>query len=188
MATRKKNVTETKVETTVVNEEQNVHSESPKAVPESQKKEYKPNDLIPCTSVTVGELICIGPRTGQRYNAFGYGDKIHIEYQDLLAMKMKRSSYLYMPYLTIDDDELLSKPIWEEIKEIDTKVYMTDDLNKFFNLPVNQMKTALKTSPNGFKDAVRVMAMTKLDSGELDSINRIKMLDEILGTDLQSLM
>lgn len=188
MATRKKNMAETKVETTVVNEEQNIKSESPKVAPESQKKEYKPNDLIPCTSVTVGELICIGPRTGQRYNAFGYGDKIQIEYQDLMALKMKHSSYLYMPYLTIDDEELLSLPTWKDVKEIDVKVYMTDDLNKFFNLPLNQMKSILKKSPNGFKDAVRVMAMTKLDAGELDSINRIKMLDEVLGTDFQSLM
>ena len=152
------------------------------------KREYKPADLIPCTSVTVGELICIGPRTGQRYNAFGYGDRIQIEYQDLMAFKMKHSSYLYMPYLTIDDEDLLSDPAWADVRDIDTKIYMTDDLNKFFNLPVNQMKSILNNSPNGFKTAVRVMAMTKLDSGELDSINRIKMLDEVLGTDLQSLM
>lgn len=187
MATRKKNTAETKVETAVVKEEQKVQ-ETPKAAPKSAKKEYKSADLIPCTSVTVGELICIGPRTGQRYNAFGYGDKIQIEYQDLLAFKMKRSSYLYMPYLTIDDDELLSDPAWEDIRDIDTKVYMTNDLDEFFDLPVNKMKAVLDSSPNGFKSAVRVMAMTKLDSGELDSINRIKMLDEVLGTDLQSLM
>lgn len=187
MATKKRNVAETKVETAVVKEEQKIQ-ESPKTVPESAKREYKPADLIPCTSVTVGELICIGPRTGQRYNAFGYGDKLYVEYQDLLALKMKHSSYLYMPYFTIEDEELLSDPAWKDVQDISTKVYMTDDLNKFFSLSVSQMRSILNNSPNGFKAAVRVMAMTKLDSGELDSINRIKMLDEILGTDLQSLM
>ena len=30
--------------------------------------------------------------------------------------------------------------------------------------------------------------MTKIDEGELDSVNRIKVLDEVLGTDFKSLM
>ena len=186
MATRKKTTTvtaETEVEAAVVKTE-----ETPKAAPIPSKKEYKASDLIPCTQVTVGELICIGPRTGMRYNAFGYGDKMMIEYQDLTALKMQHSSFLYMPYLTIDDEELLNDPMWSDVKEIGTRVYMKDDLNKFFTLSPTQMRSVLKNAPNGFKSAVRVMAMTKLDEGELDSLGRIKVLDEILGTDLQSLM
>ena len=111
-----------------------------------------------------------------------------IEYQDLTALKMQHSSFLYMPYLTIDDEELLNDPMWKDVKEIDTKVYMKDDLDKFFSLSPSQIRSVLKGAPGGFKSAVRVMAMTKLDAGELDSMNRIKVLDEMLGTDLQSLM
>lgn len=183
MATRKKTTAVEEVEAAAVTAE-----ETPTAAPAPTKREYKATDLIPCTSVTVGELICIGPRSGMRYNAFGYGDKFQVEYQDLTAMKMQRSSFLYMPYLTIDDEELLNDPTWKDVKEIDTKVYMKEDLDKLFSLSPSQIRSVLKNAPNGFKSAVRIMAMTKLDAGELDSMNRIKVLDEMLGTDLQSLM
>lgn len=191
MATRKKTTApeqEVKEEVTAV---QQPDDPSPAPAPEKkepEKKKFAPDDMIHCTSVTVGELLCSGPRTGISYHAFGYGDEMYIQYQDLVALKMKKSQYLYAPHFVIEDEDLLNDPMWEDVKEIMEKVYADENLDDFFRLPPAKMKTVLKAAPRGFQNAVRVMAMTKIDEGELDSVNRIKVLDEVLGTDFKSLM
>lgn len=152
------------------------------------KKEFNPGDLILCTSVTVGELLGVGIKSGILYRASGYGDPMHVQYQDLLAWKLRKSQYIYDPLFVIDDDELLADPIWADVKAVYDKMYKSVDLDDFFSMTPQRMRTTLKNSPKGFQEAVRVMAMTKIEDGSFDSLNRIKVIDEVLGTDLLNMM
>ena len=45
-----------------------------------------------------------------------------------------------------------------------------------------------KSAPNGIKESIKTMAAAKIMSGELDSLNRIKAIDEVLGTELMSMI
>ena len=59
------------------------------------------------------------------------------------------------------------------------------DVEKLFDLPLGKFKTALKNAPKGVQQAVKNIAGEKIMNGSLDSLAKIKAIDEILGTDLK---
>jgi hypothetical protein len=72
------------------------------------------------------------------------------------------------------------KPIYDKIEEA--------DLEQLLKLTPSQLKKKIKVLPEGFKESVKTMAAAKIVSGELDSLNRIKAIDEVLGTELMSMI
>jgi len=109
-------------------------------VKEPKKKEprqFNQNDLILCRSVTTGWLGCAG-KSGQYYVFENFGDECEIEYQDLFALKSRRSNYIYAPHFIIEDEELLENPRWADVaKFYEEEVYSVKDLDEILNLPVN---------------------------------------------------
>ena len=63
-------------------------------------------------------------------------------------------------------------------------MYTTSDLRDILNLPVSQMKKAITELPLGAKEAIRGLAPTMIENKKLDSIEKIRVLDEIFGTQL----
>ena len=59
------------------------------------------------------------------------------------------------------------------------------DVEAIFKLPVNQLKAKLKKAPVGIQQAVKNIAGEKIMNGTLDSLAKIKAIDEILGTQLK---
>ena len=55
-------------------------------------------------------------------------------------------------------------------------------------MPVSAFKSKLMTMPVGMRDAVKTIASEKIMQGSLDSIGIIKAIDEVLGTDLFTLI
>ena len=72
------------------------------------------------------------------------------------------------------------KPIYDKIEE--------EDFDKILALPVSKLKSKLKVLPEGMKTSIKSVAAAKIQSGEFDSISRIKAIDEILGTELMSMI
>ena len=58
------------------------------------------------------------------------------------------------------------------------------DVEELFELPLGKFKTKLKNAPVGVQQAVKNIAGEKILNGSLDSIAKIKAIDEILGTEL----
>lgn len=145
-----------------------------------------PNEMISCRSVTNGELNLLGKKTGIMYKWADYGDSSDVEFQDLQALQSMGSPFLTEPYFIIENDEVVEnwsktlKPIYDKIAEV--------DLNDFFMLSAKTMKARLKVAPNGLKEAIKGRAATKITNGEIDSLSVIKAIDEMLGTDLMSLV
>ncbi len=146
-------------------------------------KKYAPDDLIPCRSITYGELLLTAPKSKLLYSWSNYGDITEIEFQDLQALKSMRSSYIFKPRFIIEDLELVEQwnkdlgKIYSDIIEVDV-----EDL---FSLPLNQFKAKLKKAPSGIQQAVKNVAGEKILNGSLDSLAKIRAIDEILGTDLK---
>ena len=185
MAVRKKTENEVIVEETpVIEENAPVVEEKPSA----KKPTYNPTDIIECKSVTAGTLLCSGTKSGTLYRAFGYGDMIQVQYQDLLGLKLSKSSYLYMPRMIIEDETLLNDPMWSDLKAIAEEFYKHESLDEIFALAPARLKTVLSKASVGLKNAIKVEAATRVSNGSLDSMNRIKVLEECLGIDLQILM
>ena len=169
----------TKKET--VSEEMEVVAES-KTVKKTVRK-FEPDDLIVCRSITFGELLLTGKKSKLLYSWANYGDTTEVEYQDLQALKSTRSSYLFKPRFIIEDEELVEQwgkdfgDIYKNIEDVDA-----EDLLK---LPVAQLKSKLKKASKGVQLAVKNIAGDKILNGSLDSLAKIKAIDEILGTDLK---
>ena len=165
----------------VVSEETTVATES-KAAKKTVRK-FAPDELIVCRSITFGELLLTGKKSKLLYSWANYGDTTEVEYQDLQALKSTRSSYLFKPRFIIEDEELVEQwgkdfgDIYKNIEDIDA-----EDLLK---LPVAQLRSKLKKASKGVQLAVKNIAGDKVLNGSLDSLAKIKAIDEILGTDLK---
>ena len=81
----------------------------------------------------------------------------------------------------IEDEDLVEN--WKSaIGSLYDKLY-TADLEAMFKLTPAQLKSKLKALPDGIKDSVKSMAAEKINNGELDSVARIKVIDEVFGTE-----
>lgn len=165
-------------EEVVVNEEK-VVAEKPK---KKEPRKFAQDDLIPCKSVTYGELLLPGKKSKLLYIWANHGDVTEVEFQDLQALRSTRSPYLTNPYFVIEDEELLEQ--WTDLKAIYDKAAAID-IDSLFSLPINQFKKKLRDLPVGMRDAIKNIAGEKIREGSLDSLSKINAIDEILGTELR---
>lgn len=159
--------------------------ESPVVKTEEKKKPktFKQSDPILCRSVTPGWLGVPG-KSGMYYVFSNYGDEAEIEYGDLFALKNMHSRYLYDPLFIVEDEELLENPRWKDLAEFYTdKVFGMDDINAVLNKPNTSFKSALLSLPKGLLKAVTVEVAKRIEDGSFDSLKKIKILDEVCGTD-----
>lgn len=147
-------------------------------------KAYEATDLIPCRSVTQGELLLTGRRSGVLYRWYNVGDIIEVEFQDLNALKANRSQYLYGPYFIVEDENLLAQPRWRDLTSVYESLCELQDVDEIINLPPAQLKQALMKLPKAFLNTLAIEISTRIENGSYDSINRIKVFDDVLGTDL----
>lgn len=162
--------------------EEVVETKKTKTVAKAPKK-YAPDEMIPCRSITYGELLLTGTKSKMLYTWANYGDVTEMEFQDLQALKSTRSSYLFKPRFIIEDAELVEQ--WGNDLGNMYKDIIDVDVEDMFRLPLNQFKSRLKKAPAGVQQAVKNIAGEKILNGTLDSIAKIKAIDEILDTDLK---
>lgn len=154
-----------------------------KKVAAKEPRKYAPGDMIPCRSLTYGELLLTGTKSKLLYSWANYNDVTEVEFQDLQALKSTRSSYLFKPRFVIEDEELAEQ--WSKDLGTMYKQIVNVDVEDLFKLSPSQFKTKLKNAPKGVQQAVKNIAGEKILNGTLDSLAKIKAIDEILGTDLK---
>lgn len=156
--------------------------ETAKAPAKKSIRKFGPEDMITCRSITYGELLLTGKKSQLLYSWANYGDTTEVYFQDLQALKSTKSSYLFKPRFIIEDEELVEQwgkdfgDMYKNIEDVDA-----EDLLK---LPANQLRSKLKKAPKGVQQAVKNIAGEKIMNGSLDSLAKIKAIDEILGTSL----
>lgn len=156
--------------------------ESVKTTAKKTVRKFAPDDMIPCRSITFGELLLTGTKSKLLYTWANYGDTTEVEFQDLQALKSTKSSYLYKPRFIIEDEELIEqwgKDFGDIYKNIDDV-----DAEDMLRLPTSQLKAKLRKAPRGVQQAVKNLAGEQIMNGSLDSLAKIKAIDEVLGTDL----
>lgn len=156
-------------------------------VKEKTVRTYRDEDLIVCRSITRGYLSYIGKKSGEMYVFANYDDTCEVEVRDLNALRASKSQYLYAPLFVIEDEEFISQPRWKDIKELYDK-FMIEDINEIIEKPLSEFKSILYKLPKGYQTALYSEVATRIHSGEFDSLNKIKAIDEICGTDLYCLI
>ncbi len=175
------------VEPVAVNEEPTPVVSEPVVMAVAPRK-FAQNDPILCRSVTPGGLIVNG-RSGQKYVFSNVGDEIEIEYQDLNSLKNAHSDFIYKPLLIIEDEELLDDPRWADLaKFYEEKVYGMDDIEEILNLPNLKFKQILTQLPKGLMKQLQLVVAQRMEDGTFDSLQKIKAIDEVCGTDFMKML
>lgn len=151
-----------------------------------KKTEFKKDDGIECRSITNGWLGMEGKKSQILYQWLNYGDVIEVEYEDLVAAVRSSSSMVFAPYFVIENEDFLA--MYPQVQKAYESHYTKDDLNDIFTLSPSNIKRAIADLPDSITETVKSMAVEKIRTGELDSIARIKALDEVFGVDLTSLV
>lgn len=147
-----------------------------------KEKGFKDSDLIECVSVTVGKLIMIGIKSGEKYVWDGINSTNLVEYRDLIAAIRKHTPILFKPRIIIKNKDFLSQN--PELEMLYGSLYTAEDFEQILDLPADKLREIIGQLPQGAKDTLLGIAVSKVDRGQLDSIQRIKVIDEIYGTSL----
>lgn len=160
-----------------------VNSPTPK-----KAKKFERDEFIPCRSITAGLLLWEGPKTKTLYRWSSLNDVTYVEYQDLFAGMNSRSAYIYEPLFIIEDPEVFEDFRWKDIEKVYDTLYDSEDLRAILELPLRKFKEVFPTLPKGAKVTLCSEVSTQLQAGEFDSIAKLRIIDEVCGTDLHSLM
>lgn len=149
------------------------------------KKKFDPEDGILCRSVTVGGLCLTGIKSGMFYRWTEYGDETEVEYRDLAGMVRTKSPYIYNPQFVIDDEDFITE--FPQLQKFYEDSYTITDLESILSLPVQDMIANIEQLPGGAKETIKNIASSQIADGRLDSVRKIKALDDIFGTELNLL-
>lgn len=173
------------VEETVEVVTEAVEEQKPVEVKVAKKKEFEDTDPILCTSITCGELRMEGIKSGLQYVWLDRGDTVEVEYQDLVAAMRVAKMQIMSPCFIVEDEDFVAR--YPKLKEIYGTIYSVGDLRKIIiDLDAQSMKMTIKSLPEGAKNSVKNIAATMVQNGQFDdlSIAKIKVLDELFGTNL----
>ena len=177
-----KNTTKVKTDTAKPKVETKVNQ--PKTTPSIKK--YNQEDEIMCKSVCFGLLEYMSKKDGIVYRWEDFGDIVPVRYSDLLALKTSRSKFLYQPWFIILDEDLV-------------KMWRLEDINKYFDeisdmedflidSKIPHIEKQLKNAPDGYNELVVQTAGRLLRENRLDSIAKLRVIDELLHTKLSLLI
>ena len=144
---------------------------------------FDQQDLIPCRSMVSGPLYITGTRSKIPYTWADYGDVQEVEYRDLIYMvRTPQEKNIYNPRIVIEDSDFVEQN--KALKALYESLYTAGDLRDIIKLPVRQMTEAINGLPNGAKESFKGIVSTMIDEHQLDSVQKIKAIDEIFGTRL----
>ena len=163
-------------------EDEVIESENKETVEKKKKKSFEASDGILCRSVVSGYLYVEGIKTGMMYSFTDYGDETEIEYRDLVAAIRSKDKAVYGPRFIVEDKDFLAE--FPALEKFYTDQFTSKDIREILAMPENEMVAAIQKLPTPVLETLKTMAAKQVSSGQLDSVKKIKALDEIFGTDL----
>jgi len=153
---------------------------NPSTTKPAPKKKFKQTDAVNCMSIASGELGMIGLKTGINYTWFGRGQVVEVEYQDLVAAVRSGKKHITEPLFIIQDKDFLTE--FPQVEKKYESMYSVRDLEQVLDMSPSDIRRVIESLPDGAKDSIKHIASTKIANGTLDSVQRIKVLDEIFDT------
>lgn len=149
----------------------------------SQPREILANEYIQVRSVTEGGLTYIDPRTKMKYLWSEYGSVQSMTFDVLLSIRASSPTFLTIPYVVIDDKDVVEKLHIGYIYD-DFDFEVANDLERFFETSISDMRMRIRKLPECIKDNLKIKARALYKEKKLADLNRIKMLEEELNIDL----
>lgn len=157
-------------------------STTKKATQTKEKKTFASTDLIPCVSITAGELFYIGSKTDTLYTFADINDTQDIQFQDLDYAVRRKDVMMFKPRFIVQDEDFVK--LHPELDAVYSSLHSVKDLKDILKMNVSQMKATIESLPVGAKESLKSIVATMVDNGTLDSVKKVKALDEILDTQM----
>lgn len=171
------------VDETKVEKNDSPKKEEKKTAPKpAKKKTFDPSEGIECRSVVTGQLFLEGFKTKMPYQWTNYGDVVEVEYRDLQALVQQKSGYVFNPFFIIDNEDFVEE--FPFLKKFYEQNYTIKELNAILQHPVEQMISEINALPKSAVNTLMKIASNQVALGQIDSVRKIKALDEIFDTDL----
>ena len=175
--------TEPKVEVEEVVIEEKIKEEKPvveKKVEVKTPKKFEAMDGVLCRSIVDGVLVMEGIKSKNFYKWADTNDIAEVEYQDLVSAVRSNTSYVFAPHFIIEDEDFLEQ--FPQVQKVYDSMYTTADLKEILKLPATAMMKEIEALPSGSKDNLREIAGKMVLNGQLDSVQKIKALDNFYKT------
>lgn len=143
---------------------------------------YDDNDLIICRSIKPGSTYMTGLRSKEIYEFEARDAEVGVRYCDLMAAINKRSSFLFAPFIIVEDEEFVNNS--PKLKDFYDHMYTAADLEAILELPPSNLAEVLPRLSGSAQEALKSAAATGIADGTFDSLSRIKVLDSYFETDL----
>lgn len=156
-----------------------------KAEIKRQAVNFKPDDMIPCRSVIPWEMVEVGMDKKTVYHWGGYGDIDYVKYSDL--QYLRRKDLIKKPCVIIEDENLYnqwSRELGDSYKEFLGIEYPEE----FFELSDAEFESKLKNSSEIVKEVIKVTALNMIRNQNYPSLNKLNLIDLILGTCLKEFL
>lgn len=153
--------------------------------PVKEIKKYNPDDLIPCRSIVPWYLETLGLDKRTPYKWPSYGDLEYVAYRDLQSWR--RKPIIMEGMIFIEDPD-----ICEQWKHDLGKVYKNyvgiEYPEEFFDKSDEEFEKMLTESTESFKEIIKYTAAMMIRNENYPSIQKISIVDRVLGTGLKDLI
>jgi len=152
------------------------------------KKKIPLETMIPVKSGVQGLLVYVSRKTiGYQLEWESYGAIEYVELGELLSMKNTSKSFYINNWIFFEDtDNYSAQDIYDflDVSKHYKNIIMGEDLDELFKKTPDEIRAIVKPLSKGIKENIAIKARLLIDSGEFDSNNRIKVLEELLNVEL----
>lgn len=170
---------------------------APEVAPAKEAQVKKPASLpdhakIVVQSNTYGELIYINKRTGDMYVWDNFGEYQVLTMGDLRAMRGSQNKFFMNKYIFIDHveeegfEEITPEDVYKllGVSQYYKDILSPENFTEIFTLSEQEMRKALLRIGSGAKTNVVVAANEAIKRGDLDSLKKIRAIEELLNCEL----
>lgn len=162
----------------------------------SKKERLKLEDYdeLSVKSNVFGQLIYINHKTGDETRWDNHGEVQTLTVRDLRDMKAKQLSFFKENWISIVDspdvdlDVYSLEDIYEalQIKNYYKNTAVPENLDDFFDWNADKIRKNYKLMPPTIRETLVIRANDKIKDGSLDSISKVKLLEEVFNCELTS--
>lgn len=154
-------------------------------MPERTIKKFAPDDLIPCRSIVPWYVETIGVDRMTTYKWPYFGDVEYVAYRDLQSWR--RKSVVKDGMIFIEDPD-----ICEQWKNDLANMYSTyagvSFPEEFFEKSDEEFENMLRNASDTFKDVIKYTAMSMIRNENYPTIQKITIIDNVLGTGIKEFL
>lgn len=162
----------------------------------TKKRKIKLDDttLVTVKSNVFGKLFYKNSRTGDEYNWESHGDTQDLYMSDLREMKGVQRSFFAKNWIMIeglveydeDNEDVTVEDIYNvlQVQQYYKDVLCPSNLPAVLNMSIDELKERVPKMSEGVKLNLIILANTQIENGTLDSLNKIKALEELFGCEL----